>query len=70
MVSKANGPTVPIPLNRMEVSVHTHSEQYRESGLQTSQYGLYLGKDGQLYDKSNGLGIDGEVESGEDAGKK
>jgi hypothetical protein len=57
----------------MGVTVHTHTEQYgecRESGLPTSQYGLYLGKDGQYHDKPNGLGVGGDVESGEDAGKE
>jgi hypothetical protein len=31
---------------------------------------LYLGKDGQYHDKPNGLGVGGDVESGEDAGKE
>jgi hypothetical protein len=66
MVSKTNeSTTVPIPLNRMEVSVHTHSEQYGESSSKASQYALYLGED----DKPNGLGVDGDVESAADAGK-
>jgi len=69
-VSKAGGSTtVPVPLNRIEVTVHTHSEQYGESGSQASQYGLYLGADGQLYDKPNGLGVDGDLESAGEAGK-
>ena len=51
----------PIPLSRMGVAVHTTSEQYPTS--QASQYGSYLGTDGQLSDKPRGLGIDDDVES-------
>jgi hypothetical protein len=64
VVSNTNGSTtapVPIPLDRMEVSVHTHSEQYGESGSQASQYGLYIGADGELHEKPRpGVGVDVE----------
>jgi hypothetical protein len=50
----------------VEVAVHTHSEQYTGA----SQYGVYIGKDGQLYDKPHGLDINGDVESGGSAGEK
>jgi hypothetical protein len=71
MVSGTNGSTPgPIPLGQMGVAVHTHSEQYAESQSQASQVGLYLGKDGKMYDKSHGLGLDGDVESGGNAGEK
>jgi len=50
----------PIPLGRMGVAVHTTSEQYPAS--HRSQYGSYLGTDGQISDKPLGLGIDDDVE--------
>jgi hypothetical protein len=53
----------PVQLNRMEVTVHSNSEQYPTS--QTSQYGLYIGTDGQLSDKPPRLGEDDVESSGE-----
>jgi hypothetical protein len=50
-----------IALNRMEVAVHTSSEQY--PAPQTSHDSLYVGTDGQPCDKLYGLGVDGDVES-------
>ena len=49
------------PLNRMEVAVHTNSEQYSES--QTGKYGLQASKDGKLCDKPQELGVANDVES-------
>lgn len=45
----------------MEVTVHSNSEQYPTS--QASQYGLYIGTDGQLSDKPPRLGVEDDVES-------
>jgi len=50
----------PIPLSRIGVAVHTTSEQYPAS--HASQYGSYLGTNGQISDKPRGLGIDDDVE--------
>ena len=50
----------PIPLSRMGVAVHTTSEQYPAS--HQSQYGSYLGTDGQISDKPRGLAIDDDLE--------
>jgi len=67
VASGANGNSAgPIPLKKMEVTVHTHSEQCADG----SQYGLYISKDGQLYDKPHGLGIDGDIENGGSVGEK
>jgi len=52
----------PVQLNHMEVTVHTNSEQYPS---QTSQYGLYIGTDGQLSDKPPRLGDDDAESNGE-----
>jgi hypothetical protein len=50
----------PVQLNRMEVTVHTNSEQYPV--LQTSQYSSYIGTDGHLSDKPPRLGVEDDVE--------
>jgi len=54
----------PIPLNRMEVSVVTNSEQYPTA--QTGHYGSFVITDEQLRDKDKpqGLGVEDDVESG------
>jgi hypothetical protein len=49
----------PIPLNRMEVSVHTDCERYP-----VSQYGSSITTDGPLRDKPRELSIDDDVEHG------
>ncbi|KAI0299466.1 hypothetical protein BC826DRAFT_994521 [Russula brevipes] len=54
--------TIPIPLHRMEVAVHTSYEQY--STAQTDQHVSYVGMDGQPHDKSHGLSFDSNLESG------
>jgi len=54
--------TIPMPLHRMEVAVHTSYEQY--STAQTGQHVSYVGMDGQPHDKSQGLSFDSNLESG------
>ena len=52
----------PLPLNRrMEVAVNMNTEQYPTS--QASQYTSHLSADGHPYDKPQGLGGRGDIES-------
>ena len=60
----------PIPLKRVEVAMHTRSEQFAGSGLRASQHRLYLNKDGQLYDKPHERGTGGDLESSRYAEEK
>jgi len=52
----------PVPLNRVDVAVYTNSKHCPGSRARPSQAGLYT-TDEQIYDKPNGLGIEGDVES-------
>jgi len=62
MSKTKRGPLGPLPLNRpMEVAVHMNTEQSPTS--QASQYTSHLSADGHLYDKPQGLGGGGDIES-------
>ncbi|KAI0002214.1 hypothetical protein BJV74DRAFT_41381 [Russula compacta] len=54
--------TMPIPLNRMEVSVHTAFDQHLAP--QMSDHDSSIGTEGQVHEKPNGITPDDDVEHG------
>lgn len=59
------GSTAPIPLDRLEVSVHRSFDDYPQAHAgQYGSYGTYVSSDGQLQDKPLTLGIDSDLETG------
>jgi len=59
--------TAPSPPNRMEVSVHTSYEHWQSPETQTGPCVSFINIEGQTCDKSHGMNLSDDVESG--AGK-
>jgi hypothetical protein len=56
------GSAIPIPLGRLQIAVHTASEQHSTS--QTCHPDSCVNMDGKLHVKTHGLGPEGDLEGG------